>query len=184
MSEPILGEGYISPGRVSDCFVCEDLLDTTEGVVSDTLWWRVVVSRDQGYLGRCLVVPQSHVTSEAELPLEAAIEFHYLKISFEQAVQKAFGARICNWTELGNDAFQADEPNPHLHHHVRPRYDRQPIEFDGNLFWDPTWAHMYDLHNRQNIDKDTWAPGQKQRIAEAIADFFVDPNILAIRSET
>src|SRR5687767_1291716 len=110
-----------TPERVADCLFCEVLLEQTDGLVADTPCWRVIVSRDQGYLGRCMVIPLRHIEKEADLTEAEVLDFHYTKVALENAAAQAFGAKLFNWTELGNDAFQEDDPKPHLHHHVRPR---------------------------------------------------------------
>lgn len=155
------------PNREPGCLFCEEILDQEDGFVLDTLGWRVIVSRDQGYLGRCMVIPRRHLSREAELTEEEVLEFHYLKVQLEDAFENAFGASLSNWTELGNDAFQEEDPKPHLHHHVRPRYS-QPVEFAGRNFTDPKWGKMYDSFQRWNVDNDPDAEGFKNKVANAI----------------
>lgn len=153
--------------REKGCFFCETLLDQNDGHVITTPSWKVLVSRDQGYLGRCLVMPLRHIESEADLSIGEVLDFHYLKIDLERAAARAFGARICNWTELGNDAFQAEEPKPHLHHHMRPRYG-QSVTFAGRTFSDVRFGHMYDLNQRWNVDEDPGATGFNELVASAL----------------
>jgi diadenosine tetraphosphate (Ap4A) HIT family hydrolase len=155
--------------RLEGCVHCTELLLTTEGVVLDFYYWRVLVSRDQGYLGRCMIIARDHAADESGIDEQAALEFHWIKIAFEEAVRTAFGARICNWTQLSNDAFQDEDPKPHLHHHVRPRYEH-PVEFAGTRFEDPNWGHMYDLDQRWNIDETLEGPELKEQIAAQIRE--------------
>ena len=155
------------PELEPDCDICKIMGSEREGFVLDSPHWRVIVSRDQGYLGRCMVIPLRHLGQEADLTEEEVLEFHYLKVGLEAGIKRAFGATLCNWTELGNDAFQASEPKPHLHHHMRPRYAER-VMFEGTSFDDPKWGHMYDLDQRWNVDKDERAIGFKAAVAEAI----------------
>lgn len=159
----------ISRERESGCIFCEVLLEQVNGLVIDTAYWRILVSRDQGYLGRCMVIPIRHIEREADLSEAEVLNFHYVKAGLEEAVSRAFGARMCNWTELGNDAFQDAEPKPHLHHHMRPRYEN-PVEFASRQFDDHKWAHMYDSAQRWNVDKDPNALGFKDLVATAIRE--------------
>lgn len=160
------------PEREPGCICCEELLEQQEGLVAETEFWRVIVSRDQGYLGRSMIIAKHHVASEADISEDAVIDFHYLKIDLEQAAANAFGARICNWTELGNDAFAEEDPKPHLHHHMRPRYD-QAVSFAGVVFDDPNWGSMYDVTQRWNVDKDPEGEGFKDKVARALREELV-----------
>ncbi|MEX0748804.1 MAG: hypothetical protein WD467_03155 [Candidatus Saccharimonadales bacterium] len=157
----------LPPEREPGCIICEEVLDQTDGLICRRAGWQILVSRDQGYLGRCLVMPTRHIDSEADLSEAEVLAFHYLKVDLESAVLQVFGARMCNWTELGNDAFQAKEPKPHLHYHMRPRYERS-VEFAGHEFADPQFGHMYDLNQRWNVDTDPQAKGFKDLVAAAL----------------
>lgn len=161
----------IRPGagheREPGCLFCEELLEQDEGVVADTPRWRILVSRDQGYLGRCMVIARSHTETVADMSFAQNDDLFDAQVRLEQAVRGAFGAGWCNWTQLGNDAFQAEHPMPHFHTHLRPRY-QQPVKFAGYEFSDPDFGHMYDLNRRWNVDADPEAAGVKDRIAEAI----------------
>lgn len=156
----------IKPEKEPDCLFCEELLEQQEGVVADTPFWRILVSRDQGYLGRCMVISQHHIGNVMEMDYEQHDDLFDAQVRLEQAVRSAFGAQWCNWTQLGNDAFAENKP-PHLHHHLRPRY-YQPVEFGGYEFEDPHFGGMYDLNQRWNVDKDPTATGFKDSVADAI----------------
>ena len=44
-----------------------------------------------------------------------------------------------------NDFYKSDNPTPHLHIHVRPRYNA-PVTLNGKSFVDEEYAHHYDNH--------------------------------------
>ena len=53
-----------------------------------------------------------------------------------------------------NSFYKEAAPNPHLHIHVRPRYD-EPITVNGNAYTDSEFGHHYALNKSGTIpDKD------------------------------
>ncbi len=44
-----------------------------------------------------------------------------------------------------NSFYKKSEPNPHLHIHVRPRYDK-PVMLNGNIYSDSEFGHHYALN--------------------------------------
>lgn len=153
--------------REPGCMFCEDLLTQTDGLVADSPSWRILVSRDQGYLGRCMVISRHHLGNIAEMDFQQNDDLFDTQVRLEHAVRMAFDADWCNWTQLGNDAFAEEEPKPHLHYHLRPRYS-QPVEFGGYEFTDPHFGQMYNLNQRWNVDKDPTTAGFKDLVADAI----------------
>lgn len=160
-----------SPEIISGCDFCEQLLSQNEGLVVETKNWRVLVSRDQGYLGRCLVIANRHIEDRSEMNEEEVLELHYMQIDLETAARRELGADICNWTQLGNDAYAEELPKPHHHYHMRPRYS-EPVGFAGRQFDDPKFGQMYDLSQRWNVDADPEARGFKDQVANALSRHF------------
>lgn len=146
---------------VKDCIMCE-LARQRTGLVLDTQYWHVVVSYDQGYFGRCLVIAHAHKPSLSMLSDSEWWEFNRIAPILEHATKTAFGATNFNWECLMNDAFQAKRPLPHVHWHFRPRY-RQPVEFEGQTFADPSFGHRADPNHRRRIE-----PEQQNVIAVAL----------------
>ncbi len=159
------------PEQEPECLFCEHLLGQKDGLVVETESWRVLVSRDQGYLGRCMVIAKHHIANKEELSEETVLELHYLQVDLENAVSHTLGATMCNWTQLGNHAYRDNDPNPHLHYRMRPRYG-EPVEFDGRYFEDPAFGEMYDLNQRWNVDTDPKAHNFKNEVAGAIRSYF------------
>jgi len=53
-----------------------------------------------------------------------------------------------------NNFYKESAPNPHLHIHVRPRYDK-PIVINGSTYTDSEFGHHYALNTNVVIpDKD------------------------------
>ncbi len=112
-------------------------------VILETNYWRVELAEKQIYLGRSYVSCKSGRKSLSELTPEEWLDFQEVVKKLEHVFTETFGATMFNWTCLMNDAYKSDPPNPHVHWHFRPRYQK-PVEFMGNTFIDPNFAHHYD----------------------------------------
>ena len=44
-----------------------------------------------------------------------------------------------------NSFYKESKPDPHLHIHVRPRYDK-PVMLNGNMYSDNEFSHHYALN--------------------------------------
>ena len=60
----------------------------------------------------------------------------------EACLKTVLGAALCNWSCLMNSFFKEAEPDPHLHIHVRPRYDK-PVMVNGSTYIDSEFGHHY-----------------------------------------
>ena len=49
-----------------------------------------------------------------------------------------------------NNFYKKAAPNPHLHIHVRPRYDK-PLLINGNTYADSEFGHHYALNKSGEI---------------------------------
>ena len=68
----------------------------------------------------------------------------------EDCLKAVLGAALCNWSCLMNDFYKDKVPNPHLHVHVRPRYDK-PVVINGNTYMDSEFGHHYALHKSVSV---------------------------------
>jgi diadenosine tetraphosphate (Ap4A) HIT family hydrolase len=84
------------------CFFCENQDD----IITETDYWKVFISPNQTYLGRCFVVLKRHCGDLAELEKEEWEEYAGLVKRLEAALRKSFGATMFNWTCLMNDAYK------------------------------------------------------------------------------
>ncbi len=111
--------------------------------IAETTHWKVYLAVQQGYLGQCILVLNRHCGDLADLTDEEWLDFSRLVKRLEVTVRSVFEATMFNWACLMNNAYKSAPPNPHVHWHMRPRYDH-PVDFDGIQFQDGEFAHHYD----------------------------------------
>jgi len=92
----------------------------------------------------------------ADLTADEASDFQSTLARLEPALESAFGALLINMAYQRNWAYRGhqpdpplldEKPNPHVHWHITPRYDR-PIVFAGLTFDDPTFGEPYEWRDR------------------------------------
>ena len=116
--------------------------------------WSVILSDEQDYIGRCILVLKRHCGSLPELTDDEWEELRKLVCKVETCLKTVLGATLCNWSCLLNNFYKAPEPDPHLHIHVRPRYDKLVI-VNGSTYIDSEFGHHYALKKSGSIsDKD------------------------------
>jgi diadenosine tetraphosphate (Ap4A) HIT family hydrolase len=143
-----------------DCEVCELLPSNNPTFESE--YWMATLSPDQGYLGRAYVTIKEHEGSLAELSHSQWQDFADMAKRYETAVTEAFGATLFNWGCLMNHAYQEDNPTPHVHWHVRPRY-QEDVELLGRTFTDPDFGQHYDRKHSYKASQE-----QLQKISAII----------------
>ena len=72
-------------------------------------------------------------------------ELRNLICKVEACLKAVLGAALCNWSCLMNSFYKESAPNPHLHIHVRPRYDK-PIVLNGSTYTDSEFGHHYAVN--------------------------------------
>lgn len=112
--------------------------------VYESASWSVYLSDEQDYIGRCILVLKRHCRSLSELTDEEWGELRHLVVRVEECLKTVLGAALCNWSCLMNSFYRESEPDPHLHIHVRPRYDK-PVMLNGNTYTDSEFGHHYAL---------------------------------------
>ncbi|MFB6226023.1 MAG: HIT family protein [Candidatus Paceibacteria bacterium] len=127
------------------------------GIIEESFYetenFSVVLSFKQAYLGRLLVISKRHVQSLSDLSEEEWKDFSELVKVLESAIKKAFGTRLFNWGCLMNHAYQSKNPEPHVHWHVRPRYDKE-VEFAGKKFTDPHFGKHYNRERDEKVSDE------------------------------
>lgn len=112
--------------------------------IFETTFWQVFLAENQTYLGYCIVSLKRRDCGDlADLTTEEMLDFLELTKKFEKGVRKAFSATMFNWSCLMNLAYQNTPPNPHLHWHVRPRYDSD-VAVAGVIFVDALFGQHYE----------------------------------------
>jgi len=136
----------------------------TDDKFFETKYWRIVLSIDQRYLGRCVVVLKRRCSTLAELKKEEWLDFAELVKRLESTLKRAFGATMFNWTCLMNDAYQKSPPNPQVHWHFRPRYNHK-VKFAGLTLEDPEFGHHYGRTRKHEVSDKV-----RKRIVEKIKE--------------
>lgn len=126
----------------------------SERTIFETPYWKVILRiDDQTYLGRAVVVCTRSVPSLPELTAAEWTDLKQVITGYEAACKLAFGATMFNWTCLMNEAYQHQPPDPQVHWHVRPRYEKT-VNIAGELFTDERYGHHYERKtNRLVPDK-------------------------------
>ena len=112
--------------------------------------WSVFLSDEQDQLGRCILVLKRHCGSLAELTDDEWDELRDLVRNVETCLKTVLGATLCNWSCLMNSFYKEPAPDPHLHIHVRPRYDK-PVTLNGSTYTDREFGHHYALNKHGEI---------------------------------
>lgn len=139
----------MTPDVEPKCLICR-FVAQRERVVFESDCWIVFLFPDQAYLGRSVVTAKRHVAALSELAREEWQDRHRAIVIFEQAVRAEFGAEVFNWGCLMNFAFQEEQPRPHVHWHVRPRY-REAIIVEGVKFSDDEFGDYYSRDRKQIV---------------------------------
>jgi diadenosine tetraphosphate (Ap4A) HIT family hydrolase len=139
------------------CEICELVQDATAKEIFSSDHWRVILSVfDQSYPGRSLVCLKRHTGSLAELTDEETIDWLKVVRVYESTAKKKLGATLFNWNCLMNNAFQQKPYNPHIHWHVRPRYNH-PFSIAGETFTDPTFGNPIDRSLKRQVPPEVLA---------------------------
>ena len=144
---PVAGE------RMANCDWCNLSEEDKQFQVYESRSWSVFLSYEQDYIGRCVLVLKRHCHSLSELTDDEWEDLHKLICKVETCLKTVLGATLCNWSCLMNSFYKESEPDPHLHVHVRPRYDK-PVILNGNIYSDSEFGHHYALNKRAVISNE------------------------------
>ena len=133
---------------MSECLFCNTNVDLTQSRILETSDWQVLLHADQSYLGRSTVLLKRHCGALSELNETEWLDLKNVIEQLERGFRLLFKASLCNWSSLMNAAYQVTPPVPHVHFHVRPRY-QYPVEFHGLLFVDHKFGEHYTLTSRR-----------------------------------
>ena len=129
-----------------ECEICPLLVGQTaadDNVILQTERWVAVLDKNQCYLGKSFITLRQHKKTLSELDEADWTELRQVIRQIEQAVKAAFGADVCNWECLMNNAVKAGQ-STHVHWHLYPRY-LGGATFAGEEFPDPKWPrHLED----------------------------------------
>jgi diadenosine tetraphosphate (Ap4A) HIT family hydrolase len=122
-------------------------------LIYQTKFWKIDLSDNQYYLGRCYVSLKRECPSLSQLTKEEMLGLLEIVKTLESALKKEFNATMFNWTCLMNDAYKSENPKPEVHFHLRPRYNHK-VNFEGELFEDKEFAHHYDNKAKKEISEE------------------------------
>lgn len=131
--------------RMGNCDWCNLSEEDKQFQVCESKSWSVFLSDEQDYIGRCILVLKRHCNSMSELTDDEWEELRDLVCKVEECLKAVLGATLCNWSCLMNNFYKEAAPNPHLHIHVRPRYDK-PVILNGCTYTDSEFGHHYALN--------------------------------------
>ena len=122
---------------------CKYCNTENKDLIFETKYWIILLADDQYDLGRCVIILKRHCDSLSKLKIEEIIDFLEVVKKLENTIKKSFNATMFNWSCLMNNAYKSNNPNPHIHWHLRPRY-KEKVKFDNITFEDLEFAHHYD----------------------------------------
>lgn len=149
--EEVAGSNPVSRS-MKKCDVCPFVANPESPIFESEFWVINLAAHDQYYPGRSYVTAKRHVGSLPDLTNEEWADLCAVIKKFETAVRQGLGATMCNWTCLMNNAYQAQPYNPHVHWHVRPRYEK-PVSILGETFTDELFGHHYKRSTDRVVPK-------------------------------
>jgi diadenosine tetraphosphate (Ap4A) HIT family hydrolase len=135
------------------CVICSTRDERVAQVIFWNDHWRAMLSANQGYLGTLFIELVDHKESLPELSDEEWLSFAQLARVIERCERTAFGAAMFNWTCMLNNFYKSFPPKPHVHWHVRPRYDHE-VMISNHTFIDPNFGHHYDADHLAHVSSD------------------------------
>lgn len=139
---------------MENCGWCNLSEEDKQFLLYENSSWSVFLSDEQDYIGRCILVLKRHCGSMSDLTDDEWEELRKLICEMETCLKTVLGAALCNWSCLMNSFYKESDPNPHLHIHVRPRYDK-PVTLNGSIYIDNEFGHHYAVNKSGEIpEKD------------------------------
>ena len=137
----------------TNCTWCNILEEEKKYLIVQSQYWSVYLADKQDYIGRCILVLNRHCESLSKLDEEEWAELKVLIERLENAITSSLGANMFNWSCLMNDFYKSETPNPHIHIHVRPRYNT-PVIINGKEYFDEEFAHHYDNYKQNKLAEE------------------------------
>jgi diadenosine tetraphosphate (Ap4A) HIT family hydrolase len=115
-------------------------------LIAETKFWLIILAPDQRNLGTLVIALKRDESNLSGLNDNEWSEFTILVRKLESALKNSFPVTMFNWGCLLNSAYNVNPPQPHVHWHLIPRYQK-PFEFSGKLFKDPCFGRS-TMHAR------------------------------------
>lgn len=132
------------------CEFCGLSEEEKKWLLTETKHWVIYLADVQDYLGRSIIVSKRHCESLSELTTDEWQDLQVVIKSFEKMLKNEMSATMFNWSCLMNDAYKQKEPCPHVHFHVRPRYEA-PISVGEMTYVDEDFAHHYNNQAKSKV---------------------------------
>lgn len=134
---------------MNKCNWCNLSDDEKKWLLIKTEHWSVYLADKQDYIGRCILLLNRHCGCLSELTESEQISLKPIIEKLETCFKVVLRAEMCNWSCLLNDFYKSEEPNPHLHLHVRPRF-KSPFILNRVHYVDQEFGHYYNSQ-KENI---------------------------------
>jgi len=145
-----------------ECTICSTREERVSQAIFENDSWRACLGANQGYLGTLFIELLEHKENLAQLADAQWLSFAALVRQVERAEREAFGATLFNWSCFMNNFYKVMPPVPHVHWHVKPRYDHDVVVM-GHRFVDPDFGHHYDPNHLAHV-----TPELKDVIAQSL----------------
>lgn len=131
-----MGEQKDAVEMNKSCLFCSNRTEPKDYVGSRS-YWRVLINRNQNYLGKTMLMLRRHETDVTALTAEEQMEFWQLLADVRKALGILFQPDHFNYAFLMNQ-------DAHVHLHVIPRY-KASRDFVGLTFVDEHYGDHYQL---------------------------------------
>lgn len=138
---------------MKNCEFCNLSAEDKKWLLYEDEYWYLFLADKQDYAGRCIIVCKQHCESISALGTEQWLSLKNIMTNAETMLKFELGADAFNWSCLMNDAYKKDDPAPHIHFHLRPRYAK-PVHIGDAVFTDKKFGHHYN-NKAASLDKNT-----------------------------
>lgn len=127
---------------MNHCEFCDLTENDKKYLLYENDYWQVFLADNQNYIGRCIIICREHIASIDALHNDAWLSLKSIINMLESVITKLFGAVNFNFTCLMNNAFKCEEPQPHMHFHLIPRYNTA-VHISDHVYFDKEFGHHY-----------------------------------------
>ena len=109
--------------------------------ILEKTYWTIYLAPSQRYLGTCVIALNRSCSDLSELENVEWEEFSVIVREMENVLNKLFKPSLFNWSCFKNAAFRVENPHPHVHWHLIPRYKDITV-FNGMEFEDLDFGYI------------------------------------------